>query len=69
MAVSSILIWRLEEPKHTSNVNADFDRGGNEICADSTAGKARDGEGEPEMERSDACCVALRETTYDLKLD
>ena len=81
MTLSSILIWRLEEPAHyfvTSNTkNKEY----NAVCStdDVERGHSEGNEGDDnnnaesleqsEEERPDGCCLALRETTYDLKLD
>jgi len=78
MALCSILIWRLEEPAHFATANrndteemtvcdTDVENGrsigsaGNEINLESMD--------DSEEKRPDGCCLALRETTYDLKLD
>jgi len=81
MAVSSILIWRLEEPWHFAMTNVkDSKEREYESVRDTDVENGRfdgdagdDDNSEPvedsEKERPDGCCLVLRETTYDLKLD
>ena len=81
MAVSSILIWRLEEPSHFAMTNVkDSKEREYESVRDTDVENGRfdgdagdDDNSEPaedsEKERPDGCCLVLRETTYDLKLD
>ncbi|KAL7530191.1 hypothetical protein ACHAXR_004274 [Thalassiosira sp. AJA248-18] len=78
MAVSSILIWRLEEPKHYVTAdNDDTEEGECKTLCDTDVESGHstpDGiNSEPpddsELGRPDGCCLAMRETTYDLKLD
>mmetsp|Transcript_29920 Transcript_29920/g.64495 ORF Transcript_29920/g.64495 Transcript_29920/m.64495 type:complete len:198 (+) Transcript_29920:48-641(+) len=77
MAVSSTLIWRLEEPTHHDHEDTDEESkvliNGGDIESGIPVGNVGDGiEGSLEdsgEERNDSCCLALRETTYDLKLD
>ena len=75
MAISSILVWRLEEPIATTTEGIDKETAlvreevepkhsvGNEgsVIEESTE--------DSEESRQDRCCLLLRETTYDLKLD
>jgi len=77
MAVSSTLIWRLEEPTHHDHEDTDEESkvliNGGDIESGIPVGNVGDGiEGSLEdsgEEKNDSCCLALRETTYDLKLD
>ena len=73
MAVSSVLIWRLEEPLQFRAPIAETTKGGDHSAAcdaDVERGQCSvDSEEDPENDRPDGCCLALRETTYDLKLD
>jgi len=77
MAVSSTLIWRLEEPTHHDHEDTDEESkviiSGGDVESGIPVGNVGDGiEGSLEdsrEERNDSCCLALRETTYDLKLD
>ena len=60
MAVISILIWQLEEPAEDGQQKVE-----EEMDAESSMESVEDSE----EDRPDGCCLALRETTYDLKLD
>ena len=59
MAIFSVLIWRLEEPTTLSGRNEG--NAGNDINAEPME--------DDERVKPDRSCLALRETTYDLKLD
>ena len=79
MAISAILIWRLEEPMHAVAANNEDTDGESTVICDGdvessrpagNAGNGMEGSlGYSKEERPDGCCLALRETTYDLKLD
>jgi len=72
MALSSILIWRLEEPTPVSATRNECVDGGNNAGGDRDVESSHPVEGceeDSEKEEPDGCCIALRETTYDLKLD
>ena len=76
MALSSILIWRLDEPTHFVTVDSKGTEDGeyksvgdSDIESGHHAGNALESFEDSENERPDGCCLALRETTYDLKLD
>ena len=82
MAISAILIWRLEELMHAVAANNEDTDGESTVVCDGdvessrpagNAGNAGDGMegslGNSEEERPDGCCLALWETTNDLKLD
>lgn len=60
MAVISILIWQLEEPAEDRQQKVE-----EEMDVESSMESVEDSE----EDRPDGCCLALRETTYDLKLD
>lgn len=69
MAVSSLFIWRLDEPR-LEDKHVDCDEGAS-CVADIEKGNAGESDLESQhgKELTDGCCLALRETTYDLKLD
>merc|ERR1711862_1014523 len=81
MAVSSVLVWGLEEPtrvmadaKSIENIDSNRTVGCDEdVESKHSVGNAGDGiersSEDSEEERHDGCCLLLRETTYDLKLD
>ena len=80
MAICSLLIWRLDEPIHLVSKNmeeykavpSDDDlESVHQHTAATTSNNKNNDEGveDSENDRSDGCCLILRETTYDLKLD
>ena len=78
MMVVSALIFTLKEPAHLEALRAE-DGGYSKLSHDGDVERGRasgDGDdcahsepGEAEKEATEGCCLALRETTYDLKLD
>lgn len=75
MALSSLLIWRLEEPTHVDQYTGEESK---IVCVDDVesgisvrnAIHRTDGSLQgSESDRPDGCCLALRETTYNPKLD
>ena len=77
MAVSSILIWRLEEPAHfATGTSNDTEEGKDRTVCDTDVESGRsvgntgsemnnlESMDDFEKERPDGCCLALRETTY-----
>ncbi|KAL9190488.1 hypothetical protein ACHAXT_007699 [Thalassiosira profunda] len=78
MLVVSALIFSLEEPAHLEAMQAE-EGGYSKLSHDGDVehgrasgggGDGADSEpGEAEQEATEGCCLALRETTYDLKLD
>ena len=89
LSLSSIMIWRLDEPpahitafgssNNSSNAKSfdgeteagiDLELGSSSLNENDTARlESLEASEEDETSTSDGCCLTLRETTYDLKLD
>ena len=87
LSLSSIMIWRLDEPpahitafsNNSSNAKScdgeteagiDLELGSSSVNENDTARlESLEASEEDDTSTSDGCCLTLRETTYDLKLD
>ena len=79
MAICTVLIWRLDEPtqfdsskeaiEYKALSDGDIESGSTAAGSTSDTNTNIESVEDSENARPDGCCLALRETTYDLKLD
>jgi hypothetical protein len=72
LAISSMLIWGLDEPRHNHDDADDCNDSTTHSVSPGNVGRQEidsDSLEESEQETRDGCCLALRETKYDVKSD
>ena len=74
LSISAVMIWQLNEPpinevassRNDTEAKIDLELGSPSLSVNDPLRETLEGSDD---EKSDGCCVTLRETTYDLKLD